>query len=78
MAFNTAKCKVMHVGRNNTKASYTMESLILTATEEERGIGVLVGSDLKPTRQCAEVARRGNAALEQISRALHYRNEIIY
>ena len=78
MAFNTAKCKVMHVGRENSKAAYTMQGQTLTVTEEERDIGVLVTSDLKPTRQCTEAARRGNAVLGQIARAFHYRNKYTF
>ena len=39
MAFNTAKCKVMHVGRGNDKAINTMQGQTLTATEEERDTG---------------------------------------
>ena len=78
MAFNTAKCKVMHVGRGNIKANYTMQGQALSITEQERDIGVLVSHDLKPSRQCAEAARRGNAVLGQIARAFHYRNRYTF
>ena len=36
MALNTSKCKVMHVVRENNKATYTMQGQTLTAIEEER------------------------------------------
>jgi len=74
MAFNTAKCKVMHVGRHNPRHPYTMGGQVLETTECERDIGVLVRCDLKPSDQCAKAARTANAVLGQISRAFHYRD----
>jgi hypothetical protein len=74
MAFNTKKCKVMHVGRQNLRQQYTMGNHILEASEEERDIGVQVSSNLKPSSQCAKAARTANAVLGQISRAFHYRD----
>jgi len=74
MAFNTAKCKVMHVGRHNPRYEYKMGEQTLATTESERDIGVLVSSDLKPSEQCAKAARTANAVLGQISRAFHYRD----
>ena len=74
MAFNTAKCKVMHIGRNNPRYQYVMGGHTLEATEVERDIGVLVSSDLKPSEQCAKAASTANAVLGQISRAFHYRD----
>jgi hypothetical protein len=42
MEFNVKKCKVMHLGYNNTAQAYTMGNQQLSATEEERDIGVHV------------------------------------
>ena len=78
MAFNVSKCKVMHLGRQNQKADYTMRGISLAKTSEERDIGVLVHDSLKPTRQCAEAARRARGVLMQISRAFHYRNRFTF
>ena len=36
MQFNTAKCKVMHVGHNNNKYSYLMNGHMLGSVLEER------------------------------------------
>jgi len=74
MAFNTAKCKVMHIGRQNPRYPYTMGGDTLATTDSERDIGVLVRSDLKPSDQCAKAARTANAVLGQISRAFHFRD----
>ena len=75
MSFNVEKCKVMHIGRTNTKAQYTMNGVVLGTTDCERDIGVLMSSNLKPTAQCREAARRANGVLGQIARAFHYRNK---
>jgi len=74
MAFNTAKCKVMHVGRHNPQFDYKMGDHTLEKTTVERDIGVLVNSNLKPADQCAKAATTANAVLGQISRAFHYRD----
>ena len=74
MAFNTKKCKVMHMGRNNPNHQFVMCGHVLDSTEEERDIGVTVSSDMKPSAQCAKAARTAQAVLGQISRAFHYRD----
>ena len=74
MAFNVQKCKVMHLGRSNPKATYTMNGSILKTTEAEKDIGVKVHCSLRPSLQCKEAAQRGNAVLGQISRSFHYRD----
>ena len=45
-----AKCKVMHVGRQNKKHRYRMGDVWLAETVEERDLGVWIGSDLKPVQ----------------------------
>ncbi len=57
MQFNVSKCKVMHMGHANPKFSYSMNGQELEETEEERDIGVVISSNMKPTAQCAEAAR---------------------
>ena len=56
MAFNVAKCHVMHVGKNNPRHKYHMQGEALKTTEEERDIGVTVTVNLKPSRQCQKAA----------------------
>ena len=75
MSFNVQKCKVMHLGRHNNRAQYVMNGTMLETTSQERDVGVIVSSDLKPSSQCQEAARRANGVLNQISRAFHYRNK---
>ena len=74
MQFNIAKCKVMHIGRNNNDATYTMRGTVLDATTAERDIGVKVDNGLRPTQQCKEAANRANNVLYQLTKAFHYRD----
>ena len=78
MAFNVSKCKVMHLGRSNPGADYSMSGQPLSKTDSERDIGVKVHRSLKPSLQCAEAARRATAVLGQITRAFHYRDKKVF
>ena len=75
MSFNTDKCKVLHVGRNNTRTSYSMNDTPLAETEQERDIGVIISSNMKPSAQCSEAARRATNILTQVSRSFLYRDK---
>ena len=78
MSFNVGKCKVMHVGRRNENYGYTMNGLPLNETDKERDIGVIMDTSLKPSKQCAEAARRASAVLTQISRTFLYRDKKVF
>ena len=72
MAFNVAKCKVMHIGHGNPQYDYTMQNMPLSVTEEERDLGVVTSFRLKPGAQCAKAARTAQRVLGQIARAFHF------
>ncbi len=78
MAFNIAKCKVMHLGRSNPEYEYTMRGVKLGTTEEERDIGVIITKNLKPSAQCSKAAGRAMTVLGQIRRNFHYRDRHIF
>jgi hypothetical protein len=74
MEFNIQKCKVMHLGHNNTRAEYKMKGQTLESVEEETDIGVRVSRTLKPGVQCKKAAKTATTVLAQITRAFHYRD----
>lgn len=78
MSFNIEKCKIMHVGKKNPSFEYTMNGLKLKSTEQEKDIGVLIHDSLKPSRHCAESARKANGILTQISKSFHYRDKVTF
>ena len=75
MEFNQAKCKVMHLGRNNLRYNYRMGGEELAETEEERDLGVLVHESLKPANQCQTAAKNANRVLGLINKSFHYRTK---
>ncbi len=71
MAFNIAKCKVMHIGRHNPGYEYIMGG---RETDEERDIGVMITKTLKTSVRCDKAAWRALSVLSQIRRNFHYRD----
>jgi ribonuclease P/MRP protein subunit RPP40 len=49
---------------------------VLEETREEKDIGVMVTSNLKPTAQCARAAKMAQMVLGQISRTFHYKQYV--
>jgi len=41
MPFNVSKCKVMHIGKKNVKADYSLMGQVITKTSEEKDLGVV-------------------------------------
>ncbi len=39
MSFNSSKCKIIHVSRNNPQYDYTLKSEILQTSDTEKDIG---------------------------------------
>ena len=66
MAFNVAKCKILHFGRKNPKFGYTMRGEKIEEAMEEKDLGVWVNTALKPGRQCKAAAKMANFTLGQI------------
>ena len=72
MLFNAEKCKVMHVGFGNIKSSYSLDGTNLKCVNFEKDLGVYLDSSLKPSRQCADAARKGNWILGLIRRNFNF------
>ena len=56
MAFNEAKCQVMHVGRHNPRHVYHMNGIRLEVSNKERDMGVTTSDNIKPAQQCKKAA----------------------
>ena len=78
MAFNVDKCKVMHISHGNPGHDYTMQKTPLTVTEEERDLGVITSSRLKPRAQCLKAAKTAQVVLGQIARAFNFRDQQVF
>ena len=72
MDFNTKKCKIMHVGRNNPGYKYTMYGEELTEVEAERDVGICITQNLKPSKHVNEAVGKAREVLGKITRCFHY------
>ena len=52
MLFNVKKRKVPHIGHNNEHHDYIMNGENLQTVSEETDLGIIISSDLKPSKQC--------------------------
>ena len=56
MTFNAEKCKIMHLGTNNTKYAYTMQkegkAVELETTNLEKHLGVYIDTKLTFNAHC--------------------------
>ena len=77
MLFNLDKCKVIHFGRNNPNAVYSLGGVTLEAIDVERDLGILLQKDLKVSNQCTKVVRTANRVLGMIYRTFTSRTQDI-
>lgn len=74
MRLNAKKCMVMHFGRENIKARYTIEDICtgemvgLSESECERDLGVFISNDLRWKRHINEIVSRANRVLGMLVR----------
>ena len=67
----------MHIGSKNKEQGYVMNGKDLKAVIEEKDLGVIVTTDFKVGRQCAEAAKKGNRILGMISRTFSCKSKVI-
>ena len=70
MDFNVDKCKVMHMGCNNSEHDYAMVTdqglKTLQKVDTEKDLGVWISKDLKPSVQCGKAAAKAMQALRTV------------
>ena len=68
MLFNIEKCKIMHIGHNNSHAIYEMDGELLEEVIDERDLGVIMQNDMKCNKQCVKAVKTANRILGMIKR----------
>jgi len=63
MKFKKGRCRVLHLGRNNSMHQYRLGVDQLQSSSVERDPGVLVDHRLTMSQQCALVAKKANGLL---------------
>ena len=77
MKFNTDKCTVMHLGRNNAASQYILDDKRLKESESERDLGVIIDKNLKFSDHCNKVANSANVTLVMIKRTINSKSKSI-
>jgi len=77
MLFNTDKCHVLHLGRDNSRAKYCLLGKELSKVADERDLGVIVQDDLKVSKQCTKAVSTAYRILGLIRRTIECKSQDI-
>jgi hypothetical protein len=75
MSFNVDKCAVMHVGKANMSADYSMSGSPLKKCTDMKDLGVTMTNNLKPSKHCLEAVKIANLWLGLIARNIEFKSK---
>src|SRR3989454_7406560 len=77
MSFNTDKCSVIHLGKDNPKHKYSLCGSDLRDSTKERDVGIIVDSSTKFSEQCNTAIKNANSTLGLIRRTIKCKSQNI-
>ncbi|CAL4084830.1 unnamed protein product, partial [Meganyctiphanes norvegica] len=78
LQFNETKCKVMHIGKQDTNYEYYINNVPLSVTREEKDLGIYVTPDWKSATHVAKVAAKANSMVGRIRHTFTNINKEIF
>ena len=74
---NEEKVHLLHIDQSNTRRSYTLGEggPPIKAVEQEKDLGVLISSDLKPDKMIAKQVQKAHVKLSQFNSTFTYRGK---
>src|SRR5579864_8235140 len=75
MLFNTDKCTVLHMGRNNKEVVYKMGTNEIKVSTQEKDLGVIVDKSGKPSEQCIVAVKKANGIFGMIKRNIKFKSK---
>jgi len=76
LGFNESKCKVIHLGHNNSKRQYQMNAISLSVSSEEKDLGIIIDNELKYHKHIANAVNKASRILGLIKATFTTRDEI--
>ena len=68
MLFNVCKCKVLHVGKKNSKVEYSLMGQKIPVSNEEKDLGVYFDESFKSNCNCNRVSKAVSKVVWMIER----------
>jgi hypothetical protein len=75
MLFNTDKCTVLHMGKNNKEAEYKLGTNKIKLSMQEKDLGIIVDKSGKSTEQCILAVKKANCVLGMIKRNIKFKSK---
>ena len=74
---NEEKVHLLHIGHNNARSPYTLgeEGPLIKAVNEEKDLGVIISSDLKPDKMVSKQVQKAHVKLSQFNSTFTYRGK---
>ena len=63
LVFHPEKCKLLHIGHNNTNKNYYLKGTEVKKVEEEKDLGIITTKDMKPRKHIAQKVKKANKIL---------------